>query len=98
MQTFVSHISHTNEQKTTKNHSKTISQYFINILKSSIYKNDKTTIRATLRLLIRGSLVRAQPQEPENQLFIPTLASGDFYLQEICRKKAFIFINTLKCY
>ena len=65
MQVFVSHISHTNEQKTTKKHSKSINQYFINSLKSIIYKNSKTAIRSTLRLLIRGSLVRAQPQEPE---------------------------------
>jgi hypothetical protein len=39
------------------------------------------------RLLIRGSLVRAQPQEPENQLFNPTLASGVFLFAENLQKK-----------
>ena len=63
MQIIVSHISHTNEQKTTKNRLKSINDYYIYICKSGIYKNNKTTIGVALRLLIRGSLVRAQPQE-----------------------------------
>jgi hypothetical protein len=48
MQVFVSHISHTNEQKIAKNHLKAINQYFLNSLKSSIYKNSKITISTPL--------------------------------------------------
>jgi hypothetical protein len=42
MQIFVSHISHTNEQKTTKNRFKSINQIFINNCKSNKYKYNKT--------------------------------------------------------
>lgn len=44
MQTFVSHISHTNEQKLAKNQFKSINKILINILKSIIYKKNKTMI------------------------------------------------------
>jgi len=67
-------------------------QNVLQIRNNEIFQGYKTLIISTLYiprllLLIRGSLVRAQPQELVNQQVSPTSASGAFLFAENLQKK-----------